>query len=884
MTLESGARLGPYEILSVLGAGGMGKVYRARDTRLDRFVAVKVVSDHLSSSSDSKHRFEREAKAISALSHPHICALYDVGHEGDVDYLVMELIEGETLAERLARGPLPLEHTLQCGVETASALDRAHRQGIIHRDLKPGNVMLTKSGVKLLDFGLAKLVPASGPVSNLSMLPTTPRGSKLTAEGTILGTFQYMAPEQLEGKEADTRTDIFALGALLYEMATGRKAFSGKSQASLISAIMSSEPPSISSVEPTTPPAVDRIVRTCLAKDPEDRWQNAHDLESELKWIASSGSASLPRAADRNALRERIAWFVAVATVVVLLAVVLLHRPSDRLRPTHFEVSGGASRSNFTFSAFGLAPDGRGLEYVEDGPGGQTALWIRDFGEASPRPLSGTEDADMPFWSPDGSAIGFFSEGKLKRISASGGPVQVVCDAEKGRGGSWGPDGTILLARTPFSGIDRVPAAGGKPVAVTSLNAARGEASHRFPWFLPDGRHFLYFEIGSAGAKDDVGGIFVSSLDGKERRRLRSEASNAVYAEPGYLMFYRDRTVFAQPFDAKSLRLSGEPVPVAARVEFRSGYGYFSPSKGGTLAYRIPPVPSLSRLRWRDRAGRETGVLGEPGHYQDFRLSPDGRRAVLSRLEPDLDRSALWVIDVSRESMTRLTDGASYDHSANWLPDGRRILFTSRPVPGGVGHMFSVSDIGSEKKSLGPAESGEVVNDVSPDGRHLLYAGFDPKTDWDLWVMDLGDAGQRVPFVRTKDLEIRGQFSPDGRWIAYLSSESGRTELYVASFPDAANRIQVSRGGASPPIWSRDGKEIFYLTGGRKLMVVPFRGGPTAEVGAPTMLFELRFELGYGWNFGVSGDSQRFLINEPDGEKSPSPIHVVLNWPAVIKN
>ena len=892
MTLASGSRLGPYEILSPLGAGGMGEVWKAKDTRLERTVAIKVLPEHLSKNEEIRQRFEREAKTISQLSHPHICALYDVGREGETEYLVMEYLEGETLTDRLARGALPTEQLLRYGIEVADALDKAHRQGIVHRDLKPGNVMLTKSGVKLLDFGLAKAIEPPAPQGSLTSLPTR---QGLTQEGTILGTFQYMAPEQLEGKEADARTDIFAFGAVLYEMATGKKAFSGASQASLITAIMSSDPPSISTIQPMTPPALERIVGVCLAKDPEERWQSAHDLEGELKWVAAAGSqAGVPApAVGRRKNRERISWGIAAlaAAAAVFFAIGYFRRAPQPQGVTQFEVfpSGPGLGQQFGLA---VAPDGRRLAYLS-AQGGRRAIWVRSLDDVSPHPLAGTEGATLPFWSPDSASIGFFADEKLKRVSASGGPVQVICEAPNGRGASWGGDGTILFAKGPFSGIDRVPAAGGTPSVVTAVDQRKGENSHRWPWFLPDGRHFLYLAYGSpsADARSLAGGIFAASLNGREKRLIRAEQSNAAYVDPGYILFYRDRNLLAQRFDLRRLETSGEPLPVAEEVSYDYGMklGRFSVSANGTLAYMVRTAPPLARLRWFDRAGREVGSVGDAGSYVDLRLSPDGKQVAVSRLEPDLERSSIWIVDATRATMARATGGNTYDGHPIWFPDGKRLAFTSVSIGGGGAQMFTLDGSGADRIPLHRSDVGEVADDVSPDGRQVAYAAADPQTGGKLWLMDPQGGSAPVRFSRTRSVEDYAQFSPDGRFLAYLSDETGKLEIYAAPVHDPGARVQGSRGGAGPPRWSRNGKELLYFVDGRKLMAVEVKSGPKLEIGAPRMLFELRYPSGlniFGFmkcDFDVSADGQKFLVNAQEGEPSPSPIRVVMNWTMALK-
>ena len=613
MTLSAGTKLGPYEILAPIGAGGMGDVYRAKDTRLERTVAVKVLPQHLSSSPEVRQRFEREAKTISQLSHPHICALYDVGREGEREYLVMELLEGETLSDRLAKGPLPLEQTLRFGVEIADALDKAHRQGIVHRDLKPGNVMLTRSGVKLLDFGLAKAIAPAKTESSLTELPTQ---QGLTQEGTILGTFQYMAPEQLEGKDADGRTDIFAFGAVLYEMATGQKAFSGSSQASLISSILRDEPKPISQVQPTSPPALDRIVRTCLAKDPEDRWQSASDLKRELRWIgegsqsgaAAAGAMPFPRRKGGG----RLAWGIALVALAASIALGIGLQRARAARPpavhsfllppekTTFELTGDESAPP------ALSPDGDKVVYGASG-----RLWVYSFSTGGAAALPSTERGTFPFWSPDGRSIGFFGGGKLKTIEIAGGAVQVFCDAPSPRGGSWGSSGVIVFAADFRGGLSSVPAVGGVPAVVTKIDPKR-HSTHRWPWFLSDGRHFLYLAASHANPRSDDSGIYAGSLDGGEPRRILPGLTSA-QAVPGWILTVRDGNLMATPFDEKSLAVRGHGVRVAGEVNIDSGVwrGVFTVSQTGTLAYQLARQGSGGQLEWLDSAGRVLSTIGD---------------------------------------------------------------------------------------------------------------------------------------------------------------------------------------------------------------------------------------------------------------------------------
>src|SRR6516162_463900 len=552
MGLAPGHKLGPYEIVAPLGAGGMGEVYRARDTRLERTVAVKILPEHLSHSAEAKQRFEREARAVSSLNHPNICTLYDVGHQDGVDYLVMEFLEGQTLAERLAKGPLPLEQMLKYGIEICQGLEKAHCTGVLHRDLKPGNIMLTKAGTKLMDFGLAKAATAGSPLSSsLGLTMSGPSADQpLTARGMVVGTFQYMSPEQVEGKEADARSDIFALGALLYEMTTGKRAFTGKTQGSIVAAILAADPPPISTVQPISPPALERVVKACLEKDPEERLQTAHDVKLQLKWIAEGGSqAGVPAPlASQRKTRERILWAVSTFLAAACLALAVIHFGQTKVaqRAIHTYIL-APEKSTFAFvgdhtGPLTISPDGTRLVYAALDPDGKQMLWLRPLEAASSQQLAGTEDAAYPFWSPDSRFIGFFAEGKLKTIAAAGGPAQVLCDAPDGRGGTWNREGTIVFPSTFNSPMYRISAGGGTPVQVTDLDASQGENSHRWPQFLPDGRHFLFY----VRSRQGIGaGEYVGSLDSKDKKLLFRNLSNVVYAAPGYLLFVRENTLMA---------------------------------------------------------------------------------------------------------------------------------------------------------------------------------------------------------------------------------------------------------------------------------------------------------------------------------------------------
>jgi Tol biopolymer transport system component len=864
----------------------MGEVYKARDTRLERTVAVKVLPQHLSSSPEVRQRFEREARTISQLSHPHICALYDVGREGETEYLVMEYLEGETLSERLVKGPLLLEQTLRFAIEIADALDKAHRQGIVHRDLKPGNVMLTKSGVKLLDFGLAKALPSPGGRGvggeGLTALPTE---GNLTKEGTILGTFQYMAPEQLEGKEADSRTDIFALGCVLYEMATGKNAFTGASRASLISAIMSSEPAPISTVQPMSPPALDRVVKTCLAKDPEDRWQTARDVLLQLKWIHEGGSqAGLPApAAARRRNWERLAWVAAAAGVAAALALaaMLVSRTPETRRMVQSSIL-PPEMATFAFEngPVAVSPDGRRLAFVARPTDGRSALWVRPLIGLSAQPLPGSEGASYPFWSPDSRFLGFFAGGKLKKIDASGGPPQTICDAPSGRGGTWNREGVILFAPAAREGILQVSSAGGTPSPATRLDETRQEIGHRLPVFLPDGRHFLF--LSSSGP--ELRRLVCGSLGGRETRELLRVNSNVSYVEPGYLLFYRERTLFAQRFDAKRIELRGEAFPVAEQIQYLPdrGFGVFSASNDGTLVYQRASAVA-SQMVWTDRAGKPIETVGPPGLYRCPRLSYDGRRVAVD-IEDETGRSDIWVYDLSRRVSTRLTFGPADNTYPIWSPDDRIAFMSNAKSPGDIVVKPSSGSGGEEFLTGGDtpgsrSDAQKFTDHWSRDGRFLAFHTSGVKTGPDLWTISLADRKPAL-FLATPANEVLHFFSPDGRWIVYQSNESGRFEIYVRPFPQPGGKWQVSTEGGRFPVWSADGKEIFYVRDDNRLAAVPVRTESGIELGTPQPLFEVRLRSVLGRAYDVSADGKRFLLNTALEDVRSASLTLVQNWTA----
>jgi len=897
MTLAAGTKLGPYEIVGPLGAGGMGEVYRARDTRLDRTVAIKILPAHLSSNSEAKQRFEREARAISSLNHPNICTLYDVGHQDGIDYLVMEFLEGETLADRLTKGPLPLEQVLKCGVEICEGLEKAHKMGVIHRDLKPGNVMLTKTGAKLMDFGLAKGAPATAPpASSLTATISGPSADRpLTAQGTIVGTFQYMSPEQLEGHDADARSDIFALGAVLYEMATGKRAFTGKTQASIVAAILASEPPPISTVQPMSPPALDRMVKVCLAKDPDERFQSVHDVRLQLKWIAEGGSQTgvpAPVAARRkNRERALAAAALVFALAALALGFAYFHRPpndapslrSSILPPENTSFVGGVAASGYAFS-----PDGTRLVFSVQSVEGKSGLWMRSLNSLTAQEMAETDNGTLPFWSPDGQWVGFFADGKLKKTRAAGGLVQVICDAPIGRSGTWSARGVIVFAPTIGGPLFRVSANGGVPTPVTQLEPSTGETTNRWPDFLPDGVHFLYLGRQTSSASSRPSAVYVGSLDSLSHKKILDALSEAQYAAPGYLVFGRNTTLFAQRFDASSLSLVGEEEPIAGDVSvqinmLRTG---FAVSQTGQLIYSSSGSASDIELIVTDRSGKQLSALETAGNYLYLRLSPDGQK--LAAAETDLlnGGSTIWIFDLRSNVRSRFTFGNGMNTTPAWSPDGSQVEFASSRS--GAFNVYVKPITGAaEEKQVHATPEDERPQSWSPDGRFLILDSRPQarQNSPEISILPLTGDGKPFSYLNASYSNSGGQVSPDGRWLAYVSNESGRTEVYVTAFPQAKGKWQVSSTGASTPRWRRDGRELFFCQTDGILMAAEV----TAEkdsfmVGSVKPLSERRvFQTFYAATYDVFPDGQRFIMDAVKPEAIHAPLTLVTNWTAELK-
>ncbi len=883
MSIRVGQSLLHYRVAERLGAGGMGEVYRAEDTRLGRKVAIKALPAEVREDPHRLARLEREARVLASLNHPHVATVHGLEQAEDgTRFLVMELVDGESLAARLERGPLPLTQVYDLGAQVAEALGAAHACGIVHRDLKPANIMLTRRGIKLIDFGLAKslALPSVGAHAATQTLGSRPEA--LTGEGSFVGTFQYASPEQLEGQEADSRADIFALGAVLYEMATGRKAFQGKSAASLIAAILSAERPSIARELPLAPLALDRLVRTCLAREPDERWQSARDVGLQLKWIAEGGapSAAVAPVAARTGLAGRIGWALAVVAVAAAAWFALrpLERPASEVRVARFPLAMPTGTGDLAR----VSPDGRHVAASVDSDG-RAQIWLRSIDDLEARPLPGTEGGWSFFWSPDSRSIGFFSGGQLKKVAIGSRLPQKLCDAP-GAGpaqvGAWGRDGTILFGISEAPGHDdglyRVSADGGTPKRVVLRDAKGAEVRHGWPFwpsFLPDGRHFL--SLCEVGEKEIV--TCVTALESGRTRRLLDVPSYAEYVSPGYLLYTRQGVLVAQVFDLDALSVRGETSPIVDGMSQWGALGppLFSASDNGVLVYSAGAVES--RLSWKDRNGLEIGQVGPQADYENLRIAPDGSQVAVTITDAKTASSGIWLIDVARNVPARFTDADDADAPV-WSPDGRSLAFAiSRDNTPNL-HLKPVA--GGEMQELVPSQSTlHWAFDWSPDGRFLLYGDRHATTDWDLWALPLDGERKPFPFVRTRYAEAGGAFSPDGRWVAYVSNETGQREVYVERFPKPGDRRRVSTAGGGLPRWPREGGELFYVTADDQVMAVPATSGASLELGTPVRLFRIE---GPAVLFDVSADGRRFLVDAPVPGATSAPT-VVLNWTAELR-
>jgi len=886
MAIGPGARIGPYEVTSLLGEGGMGKVWRARHSALKRDDALKVLPDDLASDADRLARFQREAQLLASLNHPNIAHVYGLEQADGVNALVMELVEGATLADRLGPGPLPLDDALPIARQIAEALDAAHEQGIVHRDLKPANIKLRPDGtVKVLDFGLAKLTafddaagPAAGPLRHLSNSPTITSPAMMTRVGVILGTAAYMSPEQARGRAVDKRADVWAFGCVLFEMISGRRAFDGDDVTETLAAVVKSEPP-WGTLPPATPPSVRRLLERCLRKDPARRLRDIADAKLDIDEAQSEPVApvSTDTPQSRSArTRERWLWAAALCIAIGALAVMALaYRRASSIDASEIRLQIVTPPGQMV--DFAISPDGKHVVFAAF-TGGATELWIRPLSASSAQRLPGTADAEFPFWSPDSRAIGFFADQKLRRIEIASGTVQTLADAPAARGGAWGDD-TIVFAPANISPLMRIAARGGAPVEATHL--ATEHASHRAPSFLPDGRRFLFLVTGPPA----VQGVYLGSLDSTESRRLFEGDSAAVFTGPDLILFRREYALIAQRVNPETLQPAGDPVTVAESVGARSnivGSLAVSGSGAGVFAYR-PAVPTPRQLVWFDRRGTRLGVVGDPderltGGDASWAMSPDARTvAVVRQVNNNTD---LWLIDVARGVPRRFTSDAGSETYPTWSPDGNRLAFGSTRLHGSVVHdvfLKSVSGADSEMPVLESAENKAPVS-WSADGRFIAYTVLSPKTGADLWAYPVEN--ERKPFVlaQTPANETAAAFSPDGHWLVYQSTETGRSEIYIQPFPGPARSKLLSTGGGTAPFWRGDSKEIFYKSLDNRVMAIPISMKSGAvEPGVPVELFTIRPTA----TFNAARDGQRFLVNMPTQDETTPPITVVLNWKPV---
>jgi serine/threonine protein kinase len=885
MALSSNTRLGRYEIRSPLGAGGMGEVYLARDPKINRDVAIKVLPAAFSSDLERLRRFEQEAQATGALNHPNILAIYDVDTHDGSPYVVSELLEGGTLREHLNGSALPVRKALDYALQIASGLTAAHLRGIVHRDLKPENLFVTKDGrVKILDFGLAKLIEKDNGSEALTDIPTR----KLNTDpGTVVGTIGYMSPEQVRTDRVDHRSDIFSLGVILYLMLSGKRAFRGESTIETLNAILKEDPPKLSESNNQINPALERVVMHCLEKSPEQRFHSARDVAFALEALSGLTSsrtvtAALPLTTGRPKNRERLPWIAATAILLLALIVALplvigyFRRAPTEVSATRLVIPASPKQALFSPS---ISPDGRRLVYSAS-TGGNPQLWVRSLDSLTAQPLAATIASNTPrpvFWSPDGRYIGFFADSKLKKMEITGGPAQTLADVPTSHGGSWNREGVIIFCPNATSPLYRISATGGEATQLTSLDESHHEINHRWPFFLPDDRHFLF--LARSVQQKESTAIYVGSLDSKETKRITSADSNVSYVPPGYLLFTREATLMAQPFDADKLKVTGDAFPVVERVRYNWGPGLseFSVSSNGALVY-ISGNPVPSQLTWFDRSGKQFGTVGPPAAYRVLRLSPDEKRVAVERTDPPGVSSDIWLIESERGVSSRLTSNPGNDLYPVWSPDGIWIAFSS--IREGQFKLYQKLSrgAGGEEELLKFTEPGGLW-DWSADGRFILYRVLGGKTKNDVWVLPMFGDRKPYPLLQTEFQESGARFSPGGRWVAYVSDETGTPELYIQEFQGSGGKLQVSNGGGNFPRWRRDGKELFYNSGG-KLMVVDIReSGSRLEPGVPKLLFE-RSGVGI---FDASGDGQRFLIPVLLEESSPEPITVVLNWTADLK-
>ena len=879
MSLTTNTKLGRYEIRSKLGEGGMGEVYRARDEKLNRDVAVKVLPAALSQDVDRLRRFEQEAQAAGALNHPNILAVYDVGTHDDAPYVVSELLEGESLKDRLDDGPIAQRRAIDYAVQLAHGLTAAHEKGIVHRDLKPDNLFITKDDrLKILDFGLAKLIePVSEGVAQTDIATRKVQ----TNPGTVMGTVGYMSPEQVRGRAVDHRSDIFSFGAVLYEMLSGKRAFHGDSAVETLNAILKEEPPELTKSNPNIAPALERVIWHCLEKSPERRFQSARDVAFALENVPTTSSGSTRTAIEGAPLHaknwERLIWTAAVAlllVIVISLAAIGLRGTPTVVNAVRFPIvipEGSVPYADVETHNISVSPDGRYLAFVAFSAG-QRVLWVRPLGGLTAQALPGTEGAYSVFWSPDSRDLAFFADGKLKRIEVSGKSLQTVCSLPVAgdASGTWGSEGTIAFSEDGDGNIYRVPATGG---TLSLLVENKSRSARRWIHFLPDGRRFLFYKYHE---DQNNQGIYTGSLDSSQIRQVAPmPPTRAQYVKGGYLIYPRDGSLVAHSFDEKNLRFTGEPTVVVERLPFfdKTGWADFSASESGVLAY-MTEFPK-TRLVWLDRTGREIGQIGAPGDYSQLRLSPDGQKAALRINDPRTISSDLWIQDLARDTRTRFVSGATDDSDPAWSPDGRRLTYFSCCEDDSTLH---IKDSGDTGKGQLPIKDQRFISpqDWSQDGRFIIYE----KDQSELWVLPLSGDGKPYAFVQSQSSDAGARFSPDGRWVAFVSEETGRQEVYVTRFDKPGEKWRISTDGGNLPRWRRDGRELFYLMTGGKVMAVQVKPGAEFVAGPPMPLFKAD---PLSADYDVTADGQRFLFIASAPGTQLLPFAVVLNWMADLK-
>ncbi|PYS60380.1 MAG: hypothetical protein DMF74_18790 [Acidobacteria bacterium] len=897
MTIATGTTLGRYEIRLKIGEGGMGEVYRARDTQLGRDVAVKVLPSTYSVDEHRLSRFEQEASAASALNHPNILIVHDIGSHDGSPYVVSELLEGETLRHRISGAALAQRRAIDYALQIARGLAAAHEKGIVHRDLKPDNIFITRDDrVKILDFGIAKLVEPVG--EGVAQTDIATRKVQ-TDPGTVMGTVGYMSPEQVRGKHVDHRSDIFSFGAVLYEMLSGQRAFHRESAVETLNAILKEEPPELTATNRNIAPALERVVWHCLEKSPERRFQSATDIAFALESLSGSSGVSsettlaIPSLSSRARIKKLLPSIAAAIFLIALLAVLpfaiaYFRVPTSRPNVVRAMIPPPENAHLLYFNNMAVSPDGLRLAVVAIGANGVQSLWLRPLGASSAQPLAGTEGASLPFWSPDSRFIGFFANGKLKKIDAAGGPPQTLCNAPNGRGGTWNRDGVIVFAPDILSPLYRVPQAGGAPAALP-LDQSRKEKVYHFPYFLPDGRHFLYRAgVTTAYARDKGNGIYVGSLDSSEYKLILNDDTYAIYAS-GHLLFWRDGALMAQPFDAQSLQLSGEAVPIAEQVQMNLTEikAVFSASENGVLVFQSGSsrVGTGSQLTWFERDGKQAGKLGEPVFGASPHISPDGQRVAAMLFDIQAGSTDIWLYDSALTRKTRFTFDPAFDSNPIWSPDSNRIVFMS-DRKARLKYDLYLKDASGARDEEVLFESNEYKRPTSwsADGRFLAYTRSDgPTGKADIWILPLSGERKPFPFLQTSQFdESRARFSPDGRFVAYDSDESGSRQVYVTSFPGPGGKQQVSTNNGEDPVWRRDGKELFFLSEGKLMAAEVKANGSSLDISNPQLLFDAHSGFGPWAHYDVTPDGKRFLV-ATIGEGGSAPMNLVVNWTADLK-